>query len=89
MEFRRSDVVTLRVKVHLLNKGYMWVPKMWDFAKNPNEEVSGNQRFWVWEASHPCYYDIRGRDSTYSGFNSHFWLIFGLKMVERVKELFG
>ena len=33
------------MKVHLLNEGYVWVPKRRDFAKDPNGEISGNQRF--------------------------------------------
>ena len=54
------------VKVHLLVEGYACVPKIKDFTKDPNEEISGNQGFWAREASHLSYYTSRGRDSSYS-----------------------
>ena len=38
MEFRRSEFVGLRMKVHLLNEGYAWVPKTRDFAEDSNKE---------------------------------------------------
>ena len=37
-EFRRSEFVGPRMKVHLLDEGYMWVPKTWDFAEDSSEE---------------------------------------------------
>ena len=40
------------MKVHLLDEGYAWVPKLWDFSEDPKEEVLGNQRFRAREASH-------------------------------------
>ena len=39
--------------------------KMRDFTEYPNKEISGNQGFWAREASYPCYYASRGRDSSY------------------------
>ena len=38
-EFRRSEFVKLRIKVHRLDEGYMHVPKMRDFIEDPNEEI--------------------------------------------------
>ena len=38
------------MKVHLLNEGSAWVPKMRDFTEDPREEISGNQNFRDWEA---------------------------------------
>ena len=37
-EFRRSEFVGSRTKVHLLEEGYMWVPTTWDFSKDSSEE---------------------------------------------------
>ena len=31
-EFRRSEFIRPRTKVHLLDEGYVWVPKTWDFS---------------------------------------------------------
>ena len=64
-EFHQLEFVEPRVKVHLLDEGYAWVPKRGDFAEDPNEEISGNQGFRVREASYPSYYAPRGRDSSY------------------------
>ena len=64
-EFRRSKFVERRVKVHLLDECYVWVPKKKGFTKDPKEKFLGNQRFWAKEASHPCNYALRGRDSSY------------------------
>ena len=64
-KFRRSEFVEPRVKVYLLNEGYMCIRKMKDFTEDPNEEFSGNQIFQAMEASYPCYYDSRGRNSSY------------------------
>ena len=78
-EFRRSEFVDLRVKVHLLDEGYAYIPKMRDFIEDPKEEVSGNQIFRAKEASYPCYYASRGRDSPYFGLFSTLrvvWLCF-------------
>ena len=33
-----SEFVGLGTKVHLLNEGYMWIPKKWDFAEDSSEE---------------------------------------------------
>ena len=49
--FRRSEFVEQRVKVHLLDEGDVYIPKMRDFTKDPKEEISGNQGFWAKEAS--------------------------------------
>ena len=67
------------MKVHLLNEGYAWVPKMKDFIEDPKEEISGNKRLRAREASYPCYYASRGRDSSYFGLfppYGLFWLYF-------------
>ena len=48
-EFRRSEFVETRVKVHLLDEGYAYVPKMRDFTEDPREEIWRNQNFWVKE----------------------------------------
>ena len=37
-EFRRSEFIGRRTKVHLLDEGYAWVPKTRDFAEDSNEE---------------------------------------------------
>ena len=37
-EFRRSEFVGPRTKVHLLDEGYAWVPKTRDFAKDSSYE---------------------------------------------------
>ena len=65
MEFRRSKFVETRTKVHRLDKGYTHKPKKRDFTEDPNEEISRNQKFLAREASYPCYYTSRGRDSSY------------------------
>ena len=65
-EFRRSEFVEQRVKVHLLDKGYSYIPKMRDFTKDIKEKIYGNQGFRAGEASNPCYYALRNRDSSYS-----------------------
>ena len=44
-EFRQSEFVELRVKVHLLDEGYVWVPKIRDFTEDPREENLGYQNF--------------------------------------------
>ena len=33
------------MKVHLLDKGYAYIPKMRDITKYPSEDISGNQGF--------------------------------------------
>ena len=43
------------------------------FTEDPKEEISRNQRFRVREASHPCYYASRGRDSSYLDLFFTFW----------------
>ena len=66
IEFYRSEFVDPRVKVHLLDEGYAYIPKRRDFIENPKEEILGNQGFQAREASHPCYYYAsRGRNSSY------------------------
>ena len=37
-EFRRSEFVGPRTKVHLLDEGYVWVPKTRDLAEDSSEE---------------------------------------------------
>ena len=60
-EFRRLEIVEPRVKAHLLDEGYAWVPKMRDITKYPKEEISRNNEFQAREASHLCYHAPRGR----------------------------
>ena len=48
-EFRRSEFVEPRTKVHLINKGYAHVQKRRDFTEDPNEEIWGHKRFWAYE----------------------------------------
>ena len=33
------------MKVHLLDEGYVWVPKRKDFDKDPTEEIWGKSKF--------------------------------------------
>ena len=44
-EFRWSEFVETRVKVHLLNEDYAYVPKNKDFAEDPKEEIWGKSKF--------------------------------------------
>ena len=37
-EFLRSKFVEPRMKVHVLNKGYSWVPKTRDFSEDSSNE---------------------------------------------------
>ena len=37
-EFRRLEFVGPRTKVHLIDEGYVWVPKTRDFAEDSSEE---------------------------------------------------
>ena len=46
-EFRRSEFVKPRVKVHLLDEGYACVPKPRDLIKDPKEEIWRNKIFRV------------------------------------------
>ena len=73
-EFRRSEFVEQRVKVHLLDEGYAWVPKMRDLTKDPMEEISGNQIFRAREVSYSCYCASSGRDSSYLGLFLLLWI---------------
>ena len=52
----------------------MYIPKMRDFAEDPKEEISRDQIFWASEASYPCFYASRGRDSSYLSLFSTFGL---------------
>ena len=38
MEFRRSEFIGQKTKVHLLDEGYAWVPKTRDFVEDSNKE---------------------------------------------------
>ena len=64
-KFFWSKFVELRVKVHLLNESYARIPKRRGFIEDSNEEISGNKKFLSKEASYPCCYASRGRDSSY------------------------
>ena len=46
MELCQLEFVEPRVKVHILDEGYTWVPKTRDFIKDLKEEISGNKKFW-------------------------------------------
>ena len=77
-EFHRSKFVGLRTKVHRIDEGYAWVPKMRDFAEDPNEEfrkskVSGLGS--VHKASKGFFYALRGREFFLLGLFS----IFGME----------
>ena len=48
-EICRSEFIVPRTKVHLLNEGYVCVPKMRSFTEDPKEEIWGNKRFWAYE----------------------------------------
>ena len=43
----RSKFIKPKVKVHLLDEGYAYIPKKRDFTKDLKEEISGNQGFWL------------------------------------------
>ena len=72
-EFRQSDFVGLRLKVHLLDERSAWVKKMRGFTKDLSEEFSRNQRFRAREASHSCNHASRARDSSYLSLFFTFW----------------
>ena len=38
-EFRRSELVKTKTKVHRLDEGYTHIQKMRDFTKDPNEKI--------------------------------------------------
>ena len=38
MEFCWLELVGTRTKVHILEEGYVWVPKKPDFVEDPSEE---------------------------------------------------
>ena len=50
-EFRRSEYVGSRTKVHILDEGYAWVPKTRDFAENSSEEFE-KSKISVLESAH-------------------------------------
>ena len=62
-KFRRSEFVWPIMKVHRIDEGYAWVPKMRYFSENPNEEF-GKSKFSslgsVHEASDGFFYSQRG-----------------------------
>ena len=82
-KFHRSEFVGLRMKVHLLDEGYVWVPK-----KKGISLVIQRKRFWEIEffgirrcSRDPLrfFYVLRGRDSSYFGLFSALrgiWLCF-------------
>ena len=37
-EFCQSKFIKLKMKVHLIDEGYAWVPKTHNFTEDPNEE---------------------------------------------------
>ena len=44
-EFRRSEFVGPRTKVHRLDEGYACVPKRRDFTEDLNKEIWGKSKF--------------------------------------------
>ena len=40
-EFRQSEFIETRTKVHRLDDGYAHMPKMRDFTEDSKEEISG------------------------------------------------
>ena len=44
MEICQSEFIELRVKDYLLDEGYAYVLKSWDFTENPKEEIWGKSR---------------------------------------------
>ena len=64
-KFHRSEFVKTITKVHRLDEGNAYIPKMRDFTKDLKEEILRNQRFRAREASYQCYCTSRGRDSSY------------------------
>ena len=46
-DFCWSEFVEPIVKVHILNKGYTWVPKRWGLAEDLKEDISINKGFGV------------------------------------------
>ena len=65
-----SEFIGPRTKVHLLDEGYAWIPKTWDFTKDSSEKfekskVSGFGS--VNGTSYSFFYAPRGRDSSYFG----------------------
>ena len=44
-EFHQLEFIGLITKVHILDEGYAWVPKMKDFTEDPKKEIWGNQIF--------------------------------------------
>ena len=81
------------MKVHLLDEDYVWVPKRKDFDEDPKEKIGGKSKFLglggVLGTSYQFYYVSRGRDPSYSGFSLHIFANFWVKIVERIKGLFG
>ena len=67
------------MKVHLLDEGYVHIPKRRDFTEDQKEEILRNQGFRAKEASYPYYYTSRGRDSSYLGLFLLLWTDFYLR----------
>ena len=44
-EFCRLDFIGVRLKVHYLDEGYVWVPKGKDFDEDLKEEIRGKWKF--------------------------------------------
>ena len=64
-EFCRSESIEPRIKIYLLDKGYVYIPRTRNFTEDPKKKISGNQRFLglggVLEASYHIYYVPKGR----------------------------
>ena len=51
LELCQSEFVEPRVKVHILDEGYLYIPKKRDFIEDQKEKISGIQGFRAREAS--------------------------------------
>ena len=73
-----SEFVGPRTKVYLLDKGYAWVPKTRDFAKDSSEKFGKSKVLGlgsIHETSKSFFYAPRGRDSSYFYLFSILWAI--------------
>ena len=76
-----------RTKVHLIVDDYTCLLEKKDFAKDLREEFGGNRGFRFRKCPRDFLQQLL--HSSYSSFSSHFWADFWVKMVERVKGMFG
>ena len=83
------EFVGPKMKVHLLEEGYAWIPKTQNFVENSSEKfgkskVSGlGSVHWT---SWGFFYSLRGRDSSYFGL---FFILRAVWLCFMPKGLFG